>query len=56
MAGGTLFYIKGSGFDMMTENNKVYIGDRQAKVIGNINKNYLKNPFFIKIISLTKKK
>ena len=34
MGGGTLFYIKGSGFDMITENNKVYIGNDQAKVIG----------------------
>lgn len=34
MGGGSLFYIKGSGFDLISDNNKVFIGDKQAKVIG----------------------
>lgn len=34
MGGGSLFYIKGSGFDLISDNNKVFIGDKQAKVMG----------------------
>ena len=36
MGGGTLFYIKGSGFDMTSDNNQVFIGNDQAKVIGTL--------------------
>ena len=36
MGGGTLFYIKGSGFDMTSGNNQVFIGNDQAKVIGKL--------------------
>ena len=38
MAGGALFYIRGSGFDQMVSNNLVFMGPYQANVIGlNIN-------------------
>ena len=34
MAGGTVFYIRGSGFDKMASNNMVFMGTSQATVIG----------------------
>ena len=45
MGGGTLFYIKGSGYDMTSDNNQVFIGNDKAKVIGTLSdiKGYLKD-------------
>lgn len=45
MAGGTIFYIRGSGFDKMLSNNLVFIGSIQATVTG----------FFVFFINLKEK-
>ena len=37
MAGGTTFYLRGSGFDQMQSNNLAFIGSSPAKVIGKLN-------------------
>ena len=37
--GGTTFYVKGSGFDSVLENNLVLVGNDKATVIGNKMKN-----------------
>lgn len=34
LAGGTVFYIRGSGFSQMLSNNMVFLGSFQANVIG----------------------
>lgn len=36
MAGGSLFYIQGTGFDMQTDNNVVFVGDAKAQTVGKL--------------------
>ena len=36
--GGTIFYVKGSGFDSILDNNNVYVGDKKATILGKLKK------------------